>query len=91
MADPGHDHVLAKALMRGAVQRVATQLRDLRLRVQHEDRHVRAAHDRLHEGVGENVDTSDPRVGVYGEFVRKTGSSRDGRRRIELPVAATVS
>jgi len=30
-------------------------------------------------------------LGVYGEFVRKTGLSRDGRRRVELPVAATVS
>ena len=29
--------------------------------------------------------------GVYGEFVRKTGSSGDGRRRVELAVAAAVS
>ncbi len=29
--------------------------------------------------------------GVYGEFVRKTGLSRDRRRRVELAVAAAVA
>ena len=30
-------------------------------------------------------------AGVYGEFVRKTGSSRDGRRRVQLAVATAAS